>query len=977
MINPRKKLIIGTVLMLLMTAVLMVIMIGYSLVFDVGYIHFALDDQTAADKYQGVVQTVRELNGRYEEAYDSFYSLIQVKADMAAKACYKVASEEGDACIRKHTKGSVVKIENGNMIIPSGSRVGLKKYSDKITGERGTLIYDTPTTSGVRKDILVYSHIKGPYYYVEITNGWDAYIHVSQYVGVAEILNGLEYVNGMTAVLICPDHENSRFFFCYPSDVIYNGVAVAEGGDPEDSDIGWELDQVSGTGLLSNEELGLLSYVTENIDELDCKLALAIPETDMMFQALEASMVGIAVIVMLCIVFIVYITSVYKERFFGVVTDEKKVKYAPGKMRMNAVSYGIVSILTVFGVCMFIRSLSNLYLETGNMRKTLDSLEWRLMQVNMENQVDDQDRKSLYIEYGQRLAELLERYPHLNEKENLKILSDTVGARYIMLYDAFGREVATSSDYIGMELGAEGAQTTTSDFRRILKGVPSIAHDAVRDEVTGRKLELIGVRTNDHTNGGYGVLILAVSPEDREQTVEEEINVTIKSMTAAGKLCFSVDPKTGKIVYNGFDDYDYYNYYASDFGLKSTMIRDGVSDFIVIGGKKYFCISDADSEYGLVHFSCIQTDILFGKGLGYSVTCAISFGIVFAFLCMYLLSGYTDKAVEEADKREKEPLKKTRSPGGIGGILSRAGALIAHKWGSLTPEKKALMTLRLILSISILSTVIDYYKRSGNTNGEFVLDYILSGTWNRGINLFALTAMIILLCGMSLLMFFVRFVLSTVGSMMSPRGQTICKLIANMIGYLSIILYLYYALSYLGVNTNAILASVGVLSLGLTMGARDLISDILSGISLIFEGEYQMGDIVSIDGYRGMVQEVGVRTTKLEGRGGNIKTIRNSDVKNVINHTKLNSWVPVTIKVDVNYPLGDVEEIIAKTLPRIGESCKEIISGPYYKGVLSVELGFAVLSIIAECREKDFHYVERTLMRDVLIALREKNVPVR
>ena len=51
MINPRKKLITGTVLMLLMTAVLMAIMIGYSLVFDLGYIHFALDDQTAADKY--------------------------------------------------------------------------------------------------------------------------------------------------------------------------------------------------------------------------------------------------------------------------------------------------------------------------------------------------------------------------------------------------------------------------------------------------------------------------------------------------------------------------------------------------------------------------------------------------------------------------------------------------------------------------------------------------------------------------------------------------------------------------------------------------------------------------------------------------------------------------------------------------------------------------------------------------------------
>ena len=45
--------------------------------------------------------------------------------------------------------------------------------------------------------------------------------------------------------------------------------------------------------------------------------------------------------------------------------------------------------------------------------------------------------------------------------------------------------------------------------------------------------------------------------------------------------------------------------------------------------------------------------------------------------------------------------------------------------------------------------------------------------------------------------------------------------------------------------------------------------------------------------------------------------------------------------------------------------------------MLSVELGFAVLSIIAECHEKDFHLVERTLIREVLMALRDKNVPVR
>ena len=55
----------------------------------------------------------------------------------------------------------------------------------------------------------------------------------------------------------------------------------------------------------------------------------------------------------------------------------------------------------------------------------------------------------------------------------------------------------------------------------------------------------------------------------------------------------------------------------------------------------------------------------------------------------------------------------------------------------------------------------------------------------------------------------------------------------------------------------------------------------------------------------------------------------------------------------------------------------EIISGPFYKGVLSVEMGFAVLSIIAECYEDDYHKVERALIREVLLALRENNVPVR
>ena len=242
MINPRKKMITGIILALLMSAVLWAAMIGYNLIFDMGYLR-VLQNKEADGKYMSVVDTIRALGGRYEDAYDSFYSLVQVKADMAAKACYKIASEGGDACIQKYRKGSVVKIEDGTMTTPAGARQGLLKYAEKITGERGTLIYDTPTINGVRKDILVYSHVKGPYYYVEIINGMEAYKHVKQYVQVNSLLDGLEYVNGLTVVLTCPDHENSRFFFCYPSDMVYNGVSASWGGDSEDSDYAAALEQ--------------------------------------------------------------------------------------------------------------------------------------------------------------------------------------------------------------------------------------------------------------------------------------------------------------------------------------------------------------------------------------------------------------------------------------------------------------------------------------------------------------------------------------------------------------------------------------------------------------------------------------------------------------------------------------------------------------------------------------------------------------
>ena len=196
----------------------------------------------------------------------------------------------------------------------------------------------------------------------------------------------------------------------------------------------------------------------------------------------------------------------------------------------------------------------------------------------------------------------------------------------------------------------------------------------------------------------------------------------------------------------------------------------------------------------------------------------------------------------------------------------------------------------------------------------------------------------------------------------------------GMIKYLIIILFFYQAVSLLGFDTRAVLASLGLAGLALSLGAKDMISDVIAGLTIVFEGEFQVGDIVEIDSFIGSVEEVGVRTTKLKGSSGNIKIISNRNIHNVINRTHLNSWCAIELKFSHDQSIDDVEKVFASALPDIGSNIPEIINGPFYKGILAFDGRDTRVSIIAECKESDYHEVERRLLRSLNHVCTENNL---
>lgn len=207
-----------------------------------------------------------------------------------------------------------------------------------------------------------------------------------------------------------------------------------------------------------------------------------------------------------------------------------------------------------------------------------------------------------------------------------------------------------------------------------------------------------------------------------------------------------------------------------------------------------------------------------------------------------------------------------------------------------------------------------------------------------------------------LLSLLLRFIMRK-GFARSNRAKTIVNLLESFVKWVIAIVAIMMVLHAWGVDTATLLASAGILTLIVGLGAESLVADIVAGIFMVFEGEFQVGDIVIINDWRGTVQEIGIRTTKIVDAGGNINIVNNSQITTVVNQTQQISQASVTVGVKYGESLPRVEIVIRDNLETIKEHIPAIIEGPYYKGVSALGASSVDLLFIAKCREEDIFQV--------------------
>ena len=107
-------------------------------------------------------------------------------------------------------------------------------------------------------------------------------------------------------------------------------------------------------------------------------------------------------------------------------------------------------------------------------------------------------------------------------------------------------------------------------------------------------------------------------------------------------------------------------------------------------------------------------------------------------------------------------------------------------------------------------------------------------------------------------------------------------MIDSFIGYAAVLVGIVWCLSAIGVNLSTIFASIGIVALIIGFAAESLTADVITGVLLVFEDEFKVGDIVEINGFRSTVTGIGVRVTSIRDAGGYIKIVNNSDIRDVL-----------------------------------------------------------------------------------------------
>lgn len=545
-------------------------------------------------------------------------------------------------------------------------------------------------------------------------------------------------------------------------------------------------------------------------------------------------------------------------------------------------------------------------------------------------------------------------------RQQLQEYADELDVKEIFVFDRDGNVVVTNSPYDHFKL-SEDEDDQSYAFRVLLEGAEYVVQEPMKNEVMGEYYQYIGVSIRDENDLADGFVQIAVDPTIRDELKSTlEVDDVIRNLqVGVTENALAVDKK--KMTIDSTTGLGYKGEKVSDIGINEKDLIDGVAGFLNIQGESYYagCSESADNYF----ITVLDRDTGF---VGVDALIKTLF-ISLALMLLMILPGYRymkktfieqEEEVEEEDFMEayatgegsikaEKVIDKVEENEDKTGLLDKIKEKIHTtskprfdaRWNidttpisEQTPEQRLMRVIFHILFLLcvfiILPEMFGSLSAKGAIGSVGGFSYGASNAWQRGVNIFALSACIELVCSMFVIVTILNRILYHIAKVSSMRVETICMLIRNSLKYICFVILVFYWLAQFGVKTTTLLASAGIISVVIGIGAKDLVNDIIAGFFIIFEGSFKVGDWVKVGDWIGMIREIGIRTTKVEFFSDTM-VFNNSSMKDVavtdgpITYLRIN--IPVSYSIDLEW----LEGILEKELPIIVEKLPMVTRAKY------------------------------------------------
>ena len=968
MSTPINKSIVCVLLLCLMLA-------GFAAVLTWEGIHILVSyrSRDILRKLDGLAELVSASDIRFHDAIDALFSeKLEVNTELTVLAL-RLAAEDGCSLEDFRTEdGVLLRVKDGKLSYPEGFSPNALPVPERFwENPEESSFYTTyrPEPDGPDQSVLViWQPVTADYIYVDWTTDDEIEGSIQAVDHFGDILDWAEDIYGGKIILLWEKDGELAFFS--------NSKEYEERYDtPAELGITREL-MAAGEGLLEIEGQEYLCTFravpsSKEARELTLAFLTAQDPKGLHPQALALALTLAALPILLPL--IIWLTSLQQEGH-AISEDGRWRSHHPDAVRRFTAASGLLGTLALFLAGAFLCTLFNLYETSVTDRRSVSAIktavESRVEWLGWSEREEDAWREY----YARRIAKLLGRFPSLQRREVLEEFSDLIGSNFILVFDTKGEEIMGSGPYRHFRLNAEDDKQL-QDFMRLTKGVPSIVHKPDVDKTTGLYCQQVGANLLLE-NGDYGALLFFFPADpETEDELRETGNLLVSLFTPPFYINFVADQQNHEILFASED-------ISIPVGSDAHRI---IYDDVFSQGFNYFRINN-NPYYGAFiespELSCfyLSPAALIGESsLRYAAVTAGLFFLMYAVIAVIMLWGYTPERYQhifqESQKKGPAPVfeEDDTEDDESAGLPRFTPALRRglSRWQSKTPEAKALLGFQLVMGLIVLTAALLFFTRQ-DSEGFSIIRFLLYGEWTRGFNYFAFSSILLLWGTLSIGMIFLRFLVRVLSEALGSKGETILRLLLNLTEYAAAITALCFSLILLGINIAPLIGVMGILSLAFSLGSQSLVQDVLAGITIVFEREYQVGDVVQINDFKGQVLEIGVRSTKLLGLGNNVKIIGNRNVNEVLNMTRMNSWYVMKLRIPGDQPLETVETMLQRELPKLEGKIRHVISGPFYRGVVNLGEGGMPggknaydLTIIAEYREEDYLKVQRNLNRAI------------